>query len=120
MCFEALVHSGKILDKSDWSFVFYSDDIHFPKQTDGNSCGIYLCSVAHAIILNYRLPDEPNLVRVREIFATEIIEGALNEGMRSGNGFRQVRQWKSSFATLESFILCKYIVYFKKMTPGYL
>ena len=83
MCLEALMHSGKILDKKDWSFILYSEDRHFPKQTDGSSCGVYVCTVARAIIFNCRLPDEPNLARFREIFAYEILEDCLLEGVKS-------------------------------------
>ena len=77
------MHSGKILDKKDWSFILYSEDRHFPKQTDGSSCGVYVCAVARAIIFNCRLPDEPNLARFREIFAYEILEDCLLEGVKS-------------------------------------
>lgn len=77
------MHSGKILDKKDWSFVFYSEDSFFPKQTDNNSCGVYVCAVARAIVSNSRLPNEPNLGSFRNIFAKEILDGFLHEDRKS-------------------------------------
>lgn len=52
-------------------------------QTDNNSCGVYVCAVARAIVSNSRLPNEPNLGSFRNIFAKEILDGFLHEDRKS-------------------------------------
>ena len=72
LCFEALYHSNQTLDHAQWHNVVYSDLIGFPKQTDGSSCGVYVCGVVSAILSNSQLPFEPNLVSLHNSIATEI------------------------------------------------
>lgn len=48
----------------------------FPKQTDGSSCGVYVCAVAKAIVCNQRLPEEPNLLSLRNWIAWEILKSS--------------------------------------------
>ena len=56
------MHSGKFLEKTKMVICIVFRGKCFPKQTDGSSCGIYVCAVARAIVFNSRLPDEPNLL----------------------------------------------------------
>ena len=76
LCYEALIHSGFLLEREEWSILYYNDMPGFPKQTDGSSCGVYVCAIAKAIVCNQRLPEEPNLLSLRNWIAWEILKSS--------------------------------------------
>ena len=75
--FESVMHTGQILNLNDWKFSLMNYMEKFPFQTDGSSCGVYVCAMARAIIYNTALPTENNLISFRRLMANEISLGYL-------------------------------------------
>lgn len=71
--YDTLVNLGKIKHVSDWKICYYCESKYFPKQTDGSSCGIYICEIAKAILFDRRLPVQNNLSKwMRHQVAREV------------------------------------------------
>ncbi|MES9901377.1 MAG: Ulp1 family isopeptidase, partial [Sedimenticola sp.] len=77
LSYEALVHSGIVLNKSEWAVMFYSETPNFPRQTDPYSCGVYVCAVAKAILYCQKLPYIPNMHAYRHLMSTELRNGFI-------------------------------------------
>ena len=71
------MHTGEFLDISEWSVSYFNKQKQFPFQTDGSSCGVYVCSTARAIISKKLLPAETNLPSFRKLMANEISSGYI-------------------------------------------
>ena len=74
LCYEALINSKNVLRTEEWYITYYNESPNFPQQTDGSSCGVYVCAVVYAVLFNYQLPDVPNIVGFRKSIASEISE----------------------------------------------
>ena len=77
LSFESLMHTGEFLDISEWSVSYFNKQKHFPFQTDGSSCGVYVCSTARAIISKKVIPAETNLPSFRKLMSNEISSGYI-------------------------------------------
>ena len=76
--YEALLHNNLLLEKKEWSVMYYNTLPNFPKQTDGSSCGVYVCAVAKAIVGNMRLVNESNLGSFRKLMVSEILNSSIS------------------------------------------
>ena len=76
--YEALLHNNLLLEKKEWSVMYYNTLPNFPKQTDGSSCGVYVCAVAKAIVGNMRLVNESNLGSFRKLMVSEILNSSTS------------------------------------------
>ncbi|KAK3092502.1 hypothetical protein FSP39_003739 [Pinctada imbricata] len=77
LMYECLLNTGRKLDISTWKLNLYCEDPYFPRQTDGSSCGIYVCEMAKAIVFDKKIGVDAKAPDMRQQVARELMTGVL-------------------------------------------
>jgi Ulp1 family protease len=78
LAYEFMVRYGKKLNMSEWKYVDYCRDSTFPLQNDGVSCGVYVCEMAKAILLERKIPIQRHLAHyMRMQIIRELLIGKI-------------------------------------------